>query len=85
MRATPNWETNPAEILFYFLYKPPIDPAQLQLMHTELTKLVDKIAWDDGYRWEMDGKFLLVALEDITGRDYAESVALDYYALTLAA
>jgi hypothetical protein len=33
----------------------------------------------------LDSKFVLVALEDITGRDYAESVALDYYALTLAA
>lgn len=85
VRATPNWDANPAEILFYFLFKPPIDPAQLQLMRAELTKLVDKIAWTDAYRWEMDSKFLLVALEDITGRDYAESVALDYYALTLAA
>ena len=73
------------EILFYFLFKPPIDPAQLQLMRAELTKLVDKIAWTDAYRWEMDSKYLLVSLDDITGRDYAESVALDYYALTLAA
>ncbi len=85
VRATPNWDANPAQILFYFIFEPPIDPAQLQLMRTELTKLVDKIAWTDAYRWEMDTKFLLVALEDITGRDYAESVALDYYALTLAA
>jgi hypothetical protein len=53
-------------------------------MRTELTKLVDKVTWADGYRWEMEGKFLLVAPEDITGRDYADSVALDYYALTLA-
>ena len=59
MRATPNWETSPAEILFYFLYKPPIDPAQLQLMRAELTKLVDKIAWTDAYRWEMESKFVL--------------------------
>jgi hypothetical protein len=85
VRAAPNWDANPADILFYFLFEPPIDPAQLQLMRTELTKLVDKIAWGDGYRWEMDGKYVLVALDDITGRDYAESVALDYYALTLAA
>jgi hypothetical protein len=81
VRATPNWDANPAEILFYFLF----EPAQLQLMRTELTKLVDKIAWGDSYRWEMDNKYILVALDDITGRDYAESVALDYYALTLAA
>lgn len=85
VRATPNWDTSPAEILFYFLFEPPIDPDRLQLMRAELAKLVDKIAWTDDYRWETDSKFILAALEDITGRDYAESVALDYYALTLAA
>lgn len=84
VRATPNWDANPADILLYFLFDPPVEPAHLQLMRAELTKLVDKITWTDGYRWEMEGKFLLVAPEDITGRDYADSVALDYYALTLA-
>lgn len=84
VRAAPNWDANPVDILFYFLFDPPIEPAQLQLMRAELTKLVEKIAWTGAYRWEMESKFLLVAPEDITGRDYADSVALDYYALTLA-
>lgn len=85
VRATPNWDATPAEILFYFIFEPPINPVQLQLMRTELTKLVDKIAWTDAFRWEMENKYALVSLDDITARDYAESVALDYYALTLAA
>lgn len=85
VRAIPNWDANPAEILFYFIYEPPIDHNLSQTIRAELDKLVAKIGWPDEYRWQMEGKYILATLDDLTGRDYAESVALDYYALTQAA
>ncbi len=46
VRATPNWDTHPTDILFYFLFDPSIEPAQLQLMRAELTKLADILRCD---------------------------------------
>lgn len=84
VRAAPNWNANPAEVLFYFIVDPETDSKQREAMATELDKLLAKIDLPSSYRWPAEAKKRVASLDDLTARDYAESVPLDYYALTIA-
>lgn len=83
VRASPSWEANEIHIQFYFIIDESIETS-ISDISSQLDELVRKIEWERPFGWSPDSPYILGSLDDLTARDYAESVELDVRTLSFA-
>jgi len=75
----PNWNENEIELTFLFVISPDKDRANIA---THIDELFKKIELPKKYKMS-ESPYHLVTLDDLTARDYSESVPLDFEILSL--
>lgn len=81
VRGAPDWESDKVEIAFLFIIDD--ENADRETISDVAGDLISKITLPANYSFG-EPKFEVVSLDDITARDYVESVHLDYEHLSLA-
>jgi hypothetical protein len=75
----PNWNENEIELTFLFVISPDKDRANIA---THIDELFKKIELPKKYKMS-EPPYHLMTLDDLTARDYSESVPLDFEILSL--
>lgn len=79
VRASPSWDSSDIELTFYFVISSDRDRSKIA-PHVET--LLEKADLPKKYKWS-DPPYHLATLDDLTAREYQESVSLDFEILSL--
>jgi len=79
VRATPNWHAAEIELTFYFVISPEKDRTKLD---PHIDELFQKIDLPEKYKFP-ERPYDIASLDDLSARQYRESVSLDFEMLSL--